>query len=90
MNRKAPSPTQPGWGIRKIIDLFHELSELVDKAGKFGASDMVPEMCSINSQDFDGLTEDAIEEEQKEYMFMINVCNLGMTDNVSTHGDNSH
>jgi hypothetical protein len=61
----------------------------VDKAGKFGASDMAPEMCSIDSQDFDGLTKDAIEEERKEYMFMINACNLGMTDNVSAHGDNS-
>jgi len=87
MNRKPPSPTQPGQGIQKIIDLFHELSNLVDKAGKFCASDTAPEMCSIDSQDFDGLTEDAIEEEQKEYMFMINACNLDMTDNIMGHCD---
>jgi len=69
MNRKPPSPTQPGRGIQKIVDLFHELSDLADKAGKFCASDTAPEMCSIDSQDFDGMTEDAIEEERKEYVF---------------------
>jgi hypothetical protein len=66
MNRKASSPTQPGRGIRKIVDLFHELSDLVDKAGKYCASDTVPEMDSMDSQDFEGLTEEAIEEEWKE------------------------
>ena len=41
---------------------------------------MAPEMDSINSQDFEGLTEEAIDEEQQEYI--INACDLGMTDNV--------
>ena len=68
MNRKGSSPTQPGRGIRKIVDLFHELSDLADKAGKHCASDTVPEMDSINSQDFDGLTEADINEERKEYV----------------------
>ena len=67
-NRKGPSPTQPGRGIRKIVDLFHELSDLADKAGKHCASDTAPEMDSINSQDFDGLTEADINEERKEYV----------------------
>ncbi len=80
MNRKGPSPTQPGRGIWKIIDLFHELSDLADKAGKYCVSEMAPEMDSINSQDFEGLTEEAIDEEQQEYI--INACDLGMTDNV--------
>lgn len=82
MNRKGPSPTQPGRGIRKIIDLFHELSDLADKAGKFCASNTAPEiMDSIDSQDFEGLTEKAIDEERKEYVF--EACDLGMTDDAS-------
>ena len=65
------------------MDLFHELSDLVDKAGKYCASNTVPEMGSMDSQDFDGLLEEAIEEEQKEYVHvMINICDLGMTDNA--------
>jgi len=68
MNSKGSSPTQPEQGIWKIVDLFHELSDLADKAGKYCASQTAPEMDSINSQDFDGLTEKAINEEQKEYM----------------------
>jgi hypothetical protein len=74
MNRKGSSPTQPGQGIWKIVDLFHELSDLADKAGKFCASQTAPEMDSINSCDFDGLTEKAIDEERKEYV--INTCDL--------------
>jgi len=56
------------------VDLFHELSDLVDKAGKYYASQTAPKMDSINSHDFDGLTERAIDEEQKEYM--TNTCDL--------------
>jgi hypothetical protein len=68
MNRKGSSPTQPGRGIRKIVDLFHELSDLTDKAGKYCASQTAPEMDSIDSRDFDGLSEKAIDEERKEYV----------------------
>ena len=75
INRKGSSPTQPGRGIWKIVDLFHELSNLVDKAGKYCASDIAPEMDSIDSQDFDGLTENAINEEQKEYV----ICSMHVT-----------
>ena len=50
------------------MDLFHKLSDLADKAGKFCALQTVPEMDSINSCDFDGLIEKAIDEEQKEYI----------------------
>jgi len=56
------------------VDLFHELSDLADKAGKYCASQTVPEMDSIDSPDFDGLTERAIDEEQKEYV--TNACDL--------------
>ena len=34
VNRKAQSLTQPGRGIRKIIDLYHDLPDLLDKAKK--------------------------------------------------------
>jgi len=74
MNSKGSSPTQPGRGIQKIVDLFHELSDLADKAGKYCALQTAPEMDSIDSQDFDGLTEKAINEEQKEYM--TNACDF--------------
>ena len=53
------------------MDLFHELSDLVDKAEKYCTSNTVPEMGSIDSQDFDGLSEEAIEEEQKEYVHVM-------------------
>ena len=56
------------------MDLFHELSDLVDKAGKYCVSQTVPEIDSIDSQDFDGLTEKAINKEQKEYV--TNTCDF--------------
>jgi hypothetical protein len=68
MFRKGSSPTQPGRGIRKIVDLFHELSDLADKAGKYCASDTAPEMDFFDSQDFEGMTEEAINDERKEYV----------------------
>jgi hypothetical protein len=68
MNRKGSSPTQPGWGIQKIVDLFHELSNLADRAGKYCASDLAPEMDFFDCQDFEGMTEEAIDEERKEYV----------------------
>jgi hypothetical protein len=34
VNRKAQSLTQPGRGIRKIVDLYHDLPELLDKVNK--------------------------------------------------------
>jgi hypothetical protein len=68
MNRKGSSPTQPGRGIRKIVDLFHELSDLVDRAGKYCASDSAPEMDLFDTQDFKEMTEEAIDEERKEYV----------------------
>jgi len=32
--KTSNSPTQPGWGIRKIVDLYHDLSDLLNKAKK--------------------------------------------------------
>ena len=64
------SPTQPGRGIRKIMDLYHDLTDLLNKAKKYSTivnelnPDMMEEMDKI---DFVGMSEDEIEEEQKEY-----------------------
>ena len=67
-NRKTISLTQPGRGIRKIIDLYHDLPVLVDKARiHVGRNMMDPEeIAEIDQTDFVGMTEDEIEEEQKE------------------------
>ena len=54
--------------------MFYELSDLADKAGKYYASQTAPEMDSIDSQDFDGLMEKAIDEERKEYV--TNTCDF--------------
>ena len=35
VNRKTKLATQPGRGIRKIIDLYHDLPDLLDKATKY-------------------------------------------------------
>ena len=68
--RKPSSPTQPGWGIRKIIDLFHDLPELLDKADKhFMSQGLEPdEMEKIDSDDFLGLTQEEIDKEHQEYV----------------------
>jgi len=68
-NRKI-SPTQPGRGIRKIVDLYHDLSDLLDKAKKYHTvlNEHNPEIIEeMDRVDFIGMSEDDIEEEQKEY-----------------------
>jgi hypothetical protein len=68
-NRKI-SPTQPGRGIRKIVDLYHDLPDLLDKAKKYHTvlNEHNPETIEeMNRVDFIGMSEDDIEEEQKEY-----------------------
>lgn len=67
MDRKT-SLTQPGRGIRKIVDLYHDLPDLLSKARKQAnimklSPQMIEEMERI---DFVGMTEDDIEEERKE------------------------
>ena len=66
--RKINSLTQPGRGIRKIIDLYHDLPVLVDKAKIHAGRNMMDpdEIAEIDETDFVGMTEDEIEEEQKE------------------------
>jgi len=61
-NRKPASATQPGRGIRKIINLFNDLPELLDKADKYALSQME----ELDKTDFIGMTEDDIAEECQE------------------------
>ena len=68
MNRKGSSPTQPGWGIRKIIDLYHDLPDLVEKANKHLPNIPQSEMEEMDKIEFAGLSEESIEEERKEYV----------------------
>lgn len=67
-NRKPTSATQPGRGIRKIIDLFHDLPELLDKADKYAMSQRLSpaEMAKIDKSEFEGMAEDDITEERQE------------------------
>lgn len=67
-NSKSGSQTQPGRGIRKVVDLFHDLIDLLGKADKHGAeTDLDPtELEEINAIDFLGLTEEEIDDERKE------------------------
>jgi hypothetical protein len=62
--RKA-SPTQPGRGIRKIIDLYHDLTNLLSKARKQSAINGLSQerIAEMEQRDFVGMTEEEIEEE---------------------------
>jgi hypothetical protein len=67
-NSKSGSQTQPGRGIRKVVDLFHDLIDLLGKADKHRAeTDLDPdELEEINAIDFLGLAEEEIDDERKE------------------------
>jgi hypothetical protein len=71
MCRKASSPTQPGRGIRKIIDLYHDLPDLVEKASKHTPNLDQSEIEERDKMEFTGLTDDAIEEERKECVYHV-------------------
>ena len=64
VDRKV-SPTQPGRGIRKIVDLYHDLTALLDKGGKHfsEATEDLDQMEELNQTDFRGMTEEEIEDE---------------------------
>jgi len=66
----AVRDTLPGQGIWKIIDLYHDLPDLVAKADKhatMSTTTLHPEdIDDTDSNDFAGLTEEQIEEEKKE------------------------
>jgi hypothetical protein len=68
MNRKGSSPTQPGWGIRKIIDLYHNLPNLVEKANRHSTNILRSEREEMDKLEFAGLSEEAIEDECNEYV----------------------
>ena len=72
-NSKSGSLTQPGQGIRKVVDLFHDLIDLLGKADKHAAeTDLDPaELEEINTIDFLGLTEEEIDDECKEWVDLM-------------------
>ena len=53
-----------------IIDLFHNLPELLDKADKHVVSQKLrpAERAKIDHSDFVGMTEEDIEEERQDYI----------------------
>jgi hypothetical protein len=63
------SLTQPGRGIRKIVDLYHDLTVLLIKARKQATlNGLSPERVEEREQrEFEGMTEEDIQEERKEY-----------------------
>jgi hypothetical protein len=60
--------TQPGCGIWKIVDLYHDLSVLVDKSRAHGArKGCTPEeLNEIDRMELASLTEDEFKERLKE------------------------
>jgi hypothetical protein len=64
------SPTQPGRGIRKIVDLYHDLTDLVHKAKSHDMMERLgpdsDEMKKVDDVDFEGLTESQIKQERQE------------------------
>ena len=72
-NRKVCSLTQPGRGIRKIIDLFHNLPNLLDKAEKHAEiEDLEPdELEECDCSNFAGMTQEQIDEECQEYIIVM-------------------
>ena len=70
VNRNCSSPTQPGRGIRKIIDLYHDLPGLLYKAEKHAEAQRLEpdELERCDRIDFLGMTQDGIEEERQEYV----------------------
>lgn len=80
------SQTQPGRGIRKIVNLFHNLSDLLSKADKHAAETTLDpiELEEINNIDFLGLTEEEINDEH-EWVDL----NFDFGDNFVTVSDNS-
>jgi hypothetical protein len=67
-SRKANYPTQPGRGIRKIVDLYHDLPVLVNKARAHSARKLLDpeELKEMDRMMSAGLTEDEIKEQRKE------------------------
>ena len=84
MSRKGSSPTQPGWGIHKIVDLYHDLPDLVEKANKHLPNIMQSKREEMDKIEFAGLSDEAIEDEHQEYVYdsddaLIEPCDLGVT-----------
>ena len=71
-DRKTCSPTQPGRGIRKIIDLYHDLPGLLEKADKHAESQILEpdELEKRDCSDFQGMTQEQIDDERQKYVIL--------------------
>jgi hypothetical protein len=67
LERRKVSPTQPGRGIRKIVDLYHNVADLLQKAQQHSFVVNESNQEEMNETGFTGRTEDDLEEERKEY-----------------------
>ena len=67
-NRKY-SPTQPGQGIQRLVDLYHDVPKVIIKANKYSTiqNKFNPAIIEdLEKSDFAGMSKDKIEEERKE------------------------
>jgi hypothetical protein len=64
------SATKPGRGIRKVVDLYHDLTALLAMAGKQSTiNTLSPDRLEEQDRiDFAGMTQEEIEDERKEYV----------------------
>jgi hypothetical protein len=62
------SPTQPGRGIRRVADLYNNLTDLLNKARTHSTINGLSRagIEEMERNDFKGMSEDAIEELRKE------------------------
>jgi hypothetical protein len=74
-SRKDGSLTQLGWEICRIMDLYHNLPNLVEKASKHLPSVIQSERDEIDKIEFVGLSDEAIEEECQEYVYDVDISN---------------
>jgi hypothetical protein len=67
-SRKLNSPTQPGRGIRKIVDLYHDLQVLVERAGVHGGRKVLDpeELKEMDRLESAGFSEDEAKDQCKE------------------------
>jgi hypothetical protein len=63
------SSTQPGQGIHKIVDLYHDLPDLVEKANKCLPNILWSKREEMDKTEFAGLSE-AIKDKHKEYIHL--------------------
>ncbi|KAF8148024.1 hypothetical protein B0H34DRAFT_738022 [Crassisporium funariophilum] len=87
---KSSSQTKPGRGIQKVVDLYHDLVDLLEKADKHAAEVTLDptELEEINAIDFLGFKEEEIDNERKDRkrchvrLRLLNTLIPGFQDNI--------